>query len=45
LRIWDISGQTTLFFESDVSNSKDCQQQADQEVSVMLFELNADIAP
>ncbi|XP_010420992.1 PREDICTED: ubiquitin carboxyl-terminal hydrolase 8 [Camelina sativa] len=36
LRIWDISGQTTLFFESDVSTSKDCQQQADQE---MLLEL------
>ncbi|CAN8252528.1 unnamed protein product [Cochlearia groenlandica] len=35
LRIWDISGQTTLFFESDLSNSKD-QQQADQE---MLLEL------
>jgi ubiquitin carboxyl-terminal hydrolase 4/11/15 len=36
LRIWDISGQTTLFFESDVSNSKDCQQQADQEILLEL---------
>uniref|UniRef100_A0A1J3EWG4 Ubiquitin carboxyl-terminal hydrolase n=1 Tax=Noccaea caerulescens TaxID=107243 RepID=A0A1J3EWG4_NOCCA len=36
LRIWDISGQTTLFFESDVSNSKDCQQQTDQEILLEL---------
>ncbi|KAH0906951.1 hypothetical protein HID58_038778 [Brassica napus] len=36
LRIWDISGQTTLFFENDVNSSKDCQQQTDQE---MLLEL------
>ncbi|KAJ4873543.1 ubiquitin-specific protease 8 [Raphanus sativus] len=36
LRIWDISGQTTLFFETDLNSSKDCQQQRDQE---MLLEL------
>ncbi|CAA7061134.1 unnamed protein product [Microthlaspi erraticum] len=36
LRIWDISGQTTLFFESDASNSKDCQQQTDQEILLEL---------
>ncbi|KAG2299984.1 hypothetical protein Bca52824_036456 [Brassica carinata] len=36
LRIWDISGKTTLFFENDLNNSKDCQQQTDQE---MLLEL------
>ncbi|CDY16616.1 BnaC09g36570D [Brassica napus] len=36
LRIWDISGQTTLFFENDVNSSKDCQQQTDQEMVLEL---------
>ncbi|XP_010535731.1 PREDICTED: ubiquitin carboxyl-terminal hydrolase 8 isoform X2 [Tarenaya hassleriana] len=36
LRIWDFSGQTILFFENDMSNSKDVQQLPGQE---MLLEL------
>ncbi|XP_048608097.1 ubiquitin carboxyl-terminal hydrolase 8-like [Brassica napus] len=36
LRIWDISGQTTLFFQKDMNNSKACQQQTDQEILLEL---------
>lgn len=38
LRIWDFSGQTTLFFVHDQNNNllKDCQRQSDQEVLLEL---------
>ncbi|KAI4322496.1 hypothetical protein L6164_022186 [Bauhinia variegata] len=37
LRIWDFSGQTTLFFVNDKNKAlKDCQRQSDQEILLEL---------